>query len=430
MKFLYISTLFFFLVSLGAAIPVPSSGSNDGNGDQPPRLDKGKGRAVDPPSQPPSRPNTPTPEHDPTVPLPGRTKKYTHLNTHSNTPVVTMYYGDDHLPEHMGHLQRNQAEFPHNRNPLPLAAKGDNNRRKALHNIPGASPHPVTGLRRVRDEKMPNMLHNPHHATSTTVEYLDRKESQREGGRLTGFKNAITEAGPNARGQLRANPGLLSLHPDQRRGHEAPARLNTQTLADGSPFKKPPPDKGVPTRPRKRRPTKKPVQVSGSNFRPGHVVPAGHIWKPSTGKSRASHFGAPGHLQEAEHRYPPRPQNHKHYMKQLNEKKDAEAKYKKAASESHKVPSKHLPKQTPNLKKFEKKVGPARHGNGAGRAHEAPARMQMHVNHPPPPPHSAPPTRPPSRHEHQLRPSSPQPPSRPHSPPHGSGSKPGASKRK
>ncbi|KAF8187789.1 hypothetical protein BJ912DRAFT_969671 [Pholiota molesta] len=47
-------------------------------------------------SSPPSQPLTPTPEDDPSVPLPGRTG--IHVDPH--TGVVTMYYGDDefHLP--------------------------------------------------------------------------------------------------------------------------------------------------------------------------------------------------------------------------------------------------------------------------------------------------------------------------------------------
>jgi hypothetical protein len=92
--------------------------------------------------------------------------------------VVTLYYGDDKLAEHMRHLQRNQAEFPHNRHPNPLTGPSEQNRKNALHNIPLPVRHPVTGLPRVRDEKLLNMLHNPHHATSTTVEYLPDKESR------------------------------------------------------------------------------------------------------------------------------------------------------------------------------------------------------------------------------------------------------------
>jgi hypothetical protein len=161
MRYFSICTLFFCLLSLAAAIPVP--GPNDG------KVDKGKGRA-----DPPSRPHTPTPEDDPSVPLPGRTGTH----TDARTGVVTLHYGDDHLHEHMGHLQRNQAAFPHNRNPNPLSGHAERNRDHALHNIPTAGNHPVTGLPRVRDEKLPNMLHNPHHATSTTVEYLPDRESR------------------------------------------------------------------------------------------------------------------------------------------------------------------------------------------------------------------------------------------------------------
>ena len=163
MKYFSSFTLFLCLFSLAAAIPVPTGGD-------PAKDDKGKGRAVDPSS----RPHTPTPEDDPNVPLPGRSGIHTDPHTH----VVTMYYGDDALPEHMGHLQRNQDSFPHNRNALPLSTHDDRNRQNALHNVPAAPPHPVTHEPRVRDEKLPNMLHNPHHQTSTTVEYLPDSESR------------------------------------------------------------------------------------------------------------------------------------------------------------------------------------------------------------------------------------------------------------
>lgn len=166
MKCFSVCTLFFCVLSLCAAIPVPT---DDGK----PPVDKGKGRAVDPPSPPPSHPHTPTPEQDSSVPLPGRTG----MHTDPHTDVVTMHYGDDNLHEHMGHLQRNQAAFPHNRNPNPLSVKSERNRPHALHNIPAAGKHPVTGLEMVRDEKLPQMLHNPHHSTSTTVEYLPAAES-------------------------------------------------------------------------------------------------------------------------------------------------------------------------------------------------------------------------------------------------------------
>ncbi|KAF8187793.1 hypothetical protein BJ912DRAFT_1059755 [Pholiota molesta] len=56
---------------------------------------------------------------------------------------------------------------------------------------------------------------------------------------LARFKAAIQNAGPNAEGQLRPNPGWLPLHPDQRRGHEAPARLNTQHRTDGTHITRP-----------------------------------------------------------------------------------------------------------------------------------------------------------------------------------------------
>jgi hypothetical protein len=114
-----------------------------------------------------------TPENDPLVPLPGRSG--VHVDHHRN--VVTMHYGDDTLHQHMGHLQRNQAVFPENRRPYLLSLASERNRDHALKNIPMAGKHPVTGVPRDGDEKLPNMLHNPHHATTMTVEYLPKGES-------------------------------------------------------------------------------------------------------------------------------------------------------------------------------------------------------------------------------------------------------------
>jgi hypothetical protein len=88
-------------------------------------------------SSPPSQPLTPTPEDDPSVPLPGRTG--IHISDHSES---------------------------------------ERDRDAALHDIPVAGNHPVTGVARVRDVQPPIMLHNPYRATSTTVEYLPEAESR------------------------------------------------------------------------------------------------------------------------------------------------------------------------------------------------------------------------------------------------------------
>lgn len=135
-----------------------------------------------------------------------------------------------------------------------------------------------------------------------------------------------------------------------------------------------------------------PAPVAGtSNLRPGHTSSPGHVWKPSTHGSRASHFGAPGHLPEATQRHPPRPQNHSHYTKQLQATRDAEAKHKAAAG-AQKGSAKHSAAQTVN-------------------------RLSSR---------SAPQTRPSSPRGHQAPASSPQA----RNPPHGSTSKGGSSKKK
>ncbi|KAF9465329.1 hypothetical protein BDZ94DRAFT_391956 [Collybia nuda] len=441
MKCYAILTIFFFLASLGAAAPV----------------DKGKGKAVDPPSTPPSRPTTPpppnTPPSQPNTPTPGRDRNV-HLPGRSGTHtdgrgISTLRYGDDDLPEHMGHLQRNQAQFPHNRNPMSLAPEnGNRNRADALRGIPTGGTHPVSGVPRVRDEKMPNMLNNPKHSTSTTVEYLPEHESRKykEGGYTSQFKEAIKKGGPNAKGQLRPNPGWLPPHPGQQRGHEAPARLNSQTFRPNAgssstpgPSKDkqkqnkampPPPPPGEGYTPQGRPglrhregkaappppPPKREKSAAGpsgqTNLRPGRVVPAGHVWKPTDGQNSPSHAGAPPPLSGTEQRHPPRPQNHDQYMKQKEEKQ------KQTRPTSPAPPTD--PKHAANLAKFEKAFGPAKKGNGGGKANEAPARIQTHTNNAPAHPASRPAS--PAPHNPPSRP--PSPASRPSTPPpHGSGSK-------
>ncbi|KAG6806910.1 hypothetical protein H0H93_002247, partial [Arthromyces matolae] len=193
---------------------------------------------------PPTQQVTPKPEDSPSVPLPGRTGTH----TDAVTKVSTLHYGDDREPEHMGHLQRNQEKYPHNRDAMALSSNPDLNRSNALKNVPPPPKHPVTNKERVRDEKMPAMLHNPHHATSTTVEYLDREESSesmysitlrvemltfestdREGGQTSKLARIMKDGGSNSKAKLRPNPGWLPLDPNQHRGHEAPGKLNSET---------------------------------------------------------------------------------------------------------------------------------------------------------------------------------------------------------
>ncbi|KAF9463952.1 hypothetical protein BDZ94DRAFT_1321495 [Collybia nuda] len=352
----------FFLASLGAAAPV----------------DNGKVPAVSN-SKAPSQQGVP-----PTKPLPGRTG----IHTNDATRITTLYYGDDNLPEHMGHLQRNQAQYPHNRRPMSLAPNARENRKAALQLIQVGGKHPVSGFSRARDEKMPAMLNNLQHSTSTTVEYLPEYESRKEGGYTSAFKQTIQKGGPGAQGQLRPNPGWLPLHPGQQRGHEAPARLNSQKFRPGPSGDKkqvvsppsrastpsPPPSPPLPPSNSERAPAGPSRQ---SNLQPGRVVPAGHVWKPTVEKNTPSHVNAPAHLPGAEKRYPPRPQNHAHYAQQLMDKKAAE-KQKQTGSQAR--PTTNDPKHAANLARFEKKFGPGKKGNGAGRANEAPPRVQANIN--------------------------------------------------
>ncbi|KAG6849821.1 hypothetical protein H0H93_004770 [Arthromyces matolae] len=313
------------------------------------------------------------------------------------------------MPEHTGHLQRNQAEFPHNRDPMPLSRNSDVNRYNALYNIQPAPKHPLTGNDRVKDEKMPAMFDNPHHGTSTTVEYLDRTESNREGGQLSQLAAIMKKEGPDALGQLRPNPGWLPLDHDQRRGHEAPARLNSETR---KPSNKPmkPSDKlkkdkvkkveitrkkmqkaGYTPRagnmklrhrkqmddPKKRVPRKqKKLKVSGANnLRPHYVAPPGHVWRPSDGSTSPSHAGVPA---QPEPRRPPRPYDYNHYMKNIEDQRRKE--------ESSQLQSQPLPvrkgmeqfslneSKDPAVAAFNQRFPPGR-GDGSGQAHEAPASL-------------------------------------------------------
>lgn len=111
-------------------------------------------------------------------PLPGRTESH----YDPTTGIATAYYGDDRMPEHMGHVQRNQAQRPENRLPMPASENHEleQNRQEALRGILSGGLFrtyaPLLG-NRVRDEKHPAMFSNEHHSTTTTVEYLPAKES-------------------------------------------------------------------------------------------------------------------------------------------------------------------------------------------------------------------------------------------------------------
>ena len=88
-KSLYTLTVFFWIFSFVASIPIPTS-----------------------------RPPTPTPENDPSVPLPGRSG----IDVQPGKPaIVTAFYGDADLQLHAKHVQDNQAMYPSNRNPMLLA---------------------------------------------------------------------------------------------------------------------------------------------------------------------------------------------------------------------------------------------------------------------------------------------------------------------
>ncbi|KAG6842671.1 hypothetical protein H0H93_003886, partial [Arthromyces matolae] len=110
--------------------------------------------------------------------------------------------------------------------------------------------------------------------------------------------------------------------------------------------------------PKKTAPTKETKPAGESNLQPGHVLPPGHVWKPTDGSKSPSHAGAPAQPKDSDQRQPPRPQDHDHYMKQLQEKKDEAAKQKKTeAPGKDKVV--HVP-ESDNHKAFEEKFGAAK----------------------------------------------------------------------
>lgn len=98
--------------------------------------------------------------------LPGRSGVTTDANGDS-----WANYGDDDLPEHGCHVDRNQAKYPENKGSFGLAAWSEQNRKAALQGVDSAGKQPVAGWPRVKDEKLPAMLDNPDHKGKTTVEY-------------------------------------------------------------------------------------------------------------------------------------------------------------------------------------------------------------------------------------------------------------------
>lgn len=389
MKTFNILALFFF-ISVTLAVPVP--------------VREGKQRAVEPTTPEHSRPPSPdnahpsTPPPDPPLshpPLPGRS------GHHTVNGLTTVYYGDDDLPGHMRHVQRNQALHPENANPMGLAHNSDRNRADALHGI-------VTKDGKVRDEKNPAMFHNPNHDKTTTVEYRDPHESSKEGGLLGGAKKAIEAGGKGAKGQLRANPGWLPLDPTQRRGHEAPARLNSQTFNGKEPAKKqskpkvekpehkpegytPVTASGVELRHRKGRdppppqepktpPRKKPTG-SGTNLQEGTPAkPPGHV-HVFEHPEHASHFGAPAPPSNSLHRQPPRPQDQAHHERmQKDAEKAAHSHGGHPQAPHHDVIGPYSnPRTHSNLQAFNQRFGThGRAGDGHGRAAEAPGHLSPH----------------------------------------------------
>ncbi|PPQ72854.1 hypothetical protein CVT24_001182 [Panaeolus cyanescens] len=314
----------------------------------------------------------------------------------------------------MRHVQENQALYPGNRQPMPLASDGqhDQNRKDALRGIQSGHTHKVTGEPLHRDEKQLAMLHNDNHATTTTVKRLPESESRQEGGMASDLKRIMEESG--AKGQLRANPGWRPLSPNQRIAHEAPARLGSESRnppdANAAPPKKQKPKadprvkeeeerrkaegyipttasgttlrhrKGQlpPPEPIKKDKKPKPKDESETNLIKGHQLPAGHRWTPN--KTGASHAGAPVPNKDSENRYPPRPQN-------IDAHRNRDKTTRPLTPPADANPGKKSEKEKfdENLAKFNQDHPMVKRPPHKAKVHEAPAQLQT----PPSPPSAA-----------------------------------------
>ena len=110
-------------------------------------------------------------------PLPGRTD-----TSVGKDGVITAWYGDDHLPQHMQHVIDSQAKYPGNAGDFPYNPDAANNRKDRLKGISSAGVDPVTGEPRVKDEKTLASQKNLNQKTDTTVRFLPHYES---GGKRT-----------------------------------------------------------------------------------------------------------------------------------------------------------------------------------------------------------------------------------------------------
>jgi hypothetical protein len=115
------------------------------------------------------------------TPLPGRT----HISKDKDG-VITGHYGDDFLPAHMRHVQKNQAQYPDNAKAFPLNDGDDRSAKVGGSNVK-AGTHPVTGENRVKDEKPLNMQKIPGGQNSgTTMQLLPHTESGGAAGKTPG----------------------------------------------------------------------------------------------------------------------------------------------------------------------------------------------------------------------------------------------------
>lgn len=221
-----------------------------------------------------------------------------------------------------------------------------------------------------------------------------------ENGLLGASKSAIEKGGGRRVGRLVPNPGWLPIDPNQRLGHEAPARLgSSQPKVDSTgdspnekdnkgkgkagaknkssttsrggmaneakssdsqqPYQKSrtagdktlrtlqstleptPPKSNAPKTPGRNK-AQDPNQPKKSNLQDGTPFRTpGKVWRGNSDNSEvATHYGAPVQGINTETRMPPRPQNLKGYKEQLSKQEKHEATKEKAQTEASKAASK------------------------------------------------------------------------------------------
>ena len=109
--------------------------------------------------------------HNSKTEAPAAGKSGTYLD--ESNKILHVYYGDDHLEQHMAHLMENHRLYPHNDQLFDVHPEhSTKNRKKAMKDS-----KKKTVLDHARDEKPPNFV--VHDGKSVTVRHLPKKESSK-----------------------------------------------------------------------------------------------------------------------------------------------------------------------------------------------------------------------------------------------------------